>query len=142
MSDDPRIDRLDHNVHAPSLFDTRDGSIVHCACCGRIQIDFRGLTLLTTVDEFDTLCRTVAGAWEAVQEQDDARAWRLSAETDTGNVSVTLQLGELQALRRLLNGAYAMMTLRDSLTAVANGAQADTTVDAADDATYTDFFGE
>jgi len=122
MSDTSRIDRLDHNVHAPNLFETPDGSIVHCACCGRIQIAFRGLTLLITVDEFDTLCRTVAGAWEEIDDRDDAHAWRLSAETDTGDVSVTLQIDELQALRELLNGAYAMMVLRDSLRAVAAGA--------------------
>ena len=113
---------LDHNAHAPNLFGTRDGSIMHCACCDHIQIVLRDLTLLLTVEEFDVLCRTVAKAWEEIDDGEDAPTWRLSADTDTGDVSVTLCLDALRALRRLLNGAYAMMTLRDSLKAVAAGA--------------------
>ncbi len=115
-------DRHAHNAHAPNLFDTRDGSVLHCACCDRIQITFRGLMLLITVEEFDVLCRTVAKAWEEINDREDAPTWRLSADTDAGGVSVTLHLDELRALRELLNGAYAMMTLRDSLRAVAAGA--------------------
>ena len=122
VSHSPDPNRLAHNLHAPNLFDTSDGVVIHCECCGRVQVTFRGLSLLISVREFDVLCRTVAKAWEDLDEQADARTWRLSADTDAGDVSVTLHVDELRALRYLLNGAYAMMTLREGLNAVAEGA--------------------
>lgn len=132
MPHSPDPNRLAHNVHAPNLFDTSDGAVLHCDCCGRIQITFRGLSLLISVREFDVLCRTVAKAWEDLDEVDDPSTWRLSADTDAGDVSVTLHIDELRALRRLLNGAYAMMTLRDTLGAVANGAGRNVALDVFD----------
>ena len=127
VSHSPDPNRLAHNLHAPNLFDTSDGVVLYCDCCGRIQITFRGLSLLISVREFDVLCRTIAKAWEDLDDEDlgdksSARTWRLSADTDAGNISVTLRLDELRALRHLLNGAYAMMTLREGLNAVAEGA--------------------
>jgi hypothetical protein len=126
---DPAL--IDHNAHAPNLFETPDGSVLHCACCGRLQIAFRGLTLLITRDRFGTLRGTVAEAWEAMQEHASARAWRLSATTDAGDLSVTLRPDELRGLQRLLSGAAAMLTLQDRLADVANGAGRDTVANAA-----------
>lgn len=120
-------------MHAPNLFDTPDGAVVHCDCCGRIQVTFRGLSLLISVRQFDVLCRTVAKAWDDIEEDDGTRTWRLSADTDAGDVSVTLRFNELRALRHLLNGAYAMMTLRDTLDAVANGAGRNVALGVADE---------
>jgi len=134
-SSDP--DRRAHNLHAPKLFETADGSVVHCACCGRLEIEFRDCTLRLSPDEFDVLTRTVAQADEDIRADPraDARTqtWRLSAETGDGDVSVVLQADELRALDRLLKGAYAMMTLRDSLNAIAQGAGRDVRIDAAFD---------
>lgn len=124
--------RLTHNLHAPHLYRTPDGSVMHCNCCGRIQVAFRGLTLLITVKEFDGLCRTVAQVWEDIDPEEDVCSRRVSADTDAGEVSVTLQIDELRALRRLFNGAYAMMTLQYGLQAVANGAGRNTVTPSAD----------
>lgn len=133
MPHSPDSNRLAHNLHAPNLFDTPDGAVVHCDCCGRIQVTFRGLSLLISVRQFDVLCRTVAKAWEDIEEDDGTRTWRLSADTDAGDVSVTLRFNELRALRHLLNGAYAMMTLRDTLGAVASGAGRNVSLGVADE---------
>jgi hypothetical protein len=112
---------LAHNAHAPNLFETRDGSILHCACCDRLQITFRGLTLLISTDRFDALRRKLATAWDEIRRRDDACAWRLSAETDAGPITVTLDRTEVRRLQDLLDGASTMRTLRDSLAAVGAG---------------------
>lgn len=118
--------RRSHNAHAPHLFKTSNGSILHCGCCGRIQIAYRGLLLLITVDEFDTLRKTVSHAWDEIDAAKEAPAWRLSADTDTGGVSVNLRLEELRELHHLLQGAASMLALRNGLSAVTRGAATDT----------------
>lgn len=111
---------LECSVHAPSLFDTRDGRVVHCSCCGRIQIDFRGMSFLIDRDEFETLLGTVVRVLDELEGQDDA-TWRVSAATDAGDVSVVLNVEELQALYELLAGVQAMGTLRERLSAIERG---------------------
>jgi hypothetical protein len=108
------------SVHEPNLYETRDGHVFRCACCGRIQIEFRGLTLLIDTDEFEALLGTLA---EVLDEIDDesSDSWRLAAPTDAGEVSVRLDIDELQALYELLAGAQAMRTLEERLGAVAAG---------------------
>lgn len=108
------------SLHEPYLFDTRDGQVLRCACCGRIQIEFRGLTLLVDTDEFETLLGTLVEVLDKVRD-DNPGSWRLAAPTDAGEVSVRLELGELRALHKLLDGAQAMHRLEAELGAVAVG---------------------
>jgi hypothetical protein len=108
------------SLHEPYLFDTRDGRVLRCACCGRIQIEFRGLSLLIDTDKFETLLRTLDRILEKV-EGDESGSWRLSAPTDAGEVSVRLTLDQLRALYKLLDGAQAMRKLEADLGAVAVG---------------------
>jgi len=111
---------LDCSLHAPSLYDTHDGRVLRCACCGRIQIEFRRHTLLIDAEEFQTLLRSVVDVIEQM-ESSDADSWRLAAPTDAGEVSIALGQRELQALYELLAGAQAMRTLGDRLQAVGQG---------------------
>jgi hypothetical protein len=115
---DPSI--LDCSLHDPHLYDTRDGRILRCECCGRIQIEFRGLALLIDAEEFETLLGTVVEVLDGVEET-DAGPWRLAAPTDAGEVSASFDAQELQALYELLAGAQAMRTLNERLTAVTEG---------------------
>lgn len=108
------------SLHEPYLFETRDGRVLRCACCGRIQIEFRGLTLLVDTDEFETLLGTLDEVLDRV-EDDNSGSWRLAAPTDAGEVSVRLEHGELRALHKLLDGAQAMRRLETELGAVAVG---------------------
>ncbi len=108
------------SVHEPNLYDTRDGHVFRCACCGRIQIEFRGLTLLIDTEEFETLLGTLA---EVLDEIDEAASdsWRLAAPTDAGEVSIRLGVDELQALYELLAGAQAMRAMEERIGSVAMG---------------------
>ena len=127
---------LDCSLHDPHLYDTRDGRILRCACCGRIQIDFRGLALLIDAEEFETLLGTVVEVLDRV-EDGDAGPWRLAAPTDAGKVSASLDVQELQALYELLAGAQsettsslpigaqAMRTLEERVGHVAAGRRRD-----------------
>lgn len=115
-----RPSSLDCSLHAPTLYDTRNGRILRCACCGRIQIEFRGLTLLIDADEFETLLGTVVEVLDDIEGGADG-GWHLAAPTDAGEVSATLDADALRALYELLAGAQAMRTLDDRLTAVVEG---------------------
>jgi hypothetical protein len=108
------------SLHVPYLFETRDGRVLRCACCGRIQIEFRGLTLLVDIEEFETLLGTLDEVLDKV-EDDNSGSWRLAAPTDAGEVSVRLTLDQLRALQTLLDGAHAMRKLEAELGAVAVG---------------------
>jgi hypothetical protein len=113
-------DTLDCSLHTPYLYDTRAGRVLRCTCCGRIQIEFRGLALLVDAEEFETLLSTVVEVLDRIEE-DDAGPWRLAAPTDAGEVSASLDAQELQTLYELLTGAQAMRTLNERLTAVVEG---------------------
>jgi len=108
------------SVHEPHLYDTRDGHVFRCACCGRIQIEFRGLTLLIDTDEFETLLSTLAEVLDEI-DADASDSWRLAAPTAAGEVSIQLTVDELQALYDLLAGAQAMRALEAEIGAVAVG---------------------
>jgi len=108
------------SVHEPHLYDTRNGHVFRCACCGRIQIEFRGLTLLIDTDEFETLIGTLAEVLDEL-DVDASGTWRLSAPTDVGEVSIQLTLDQLQALYNLLAGAQAMRGLEERIGAVVEG---------------------
>lgn len=108
------------SLHDPHLYDSRDGRVLRCACCGRIQIEFRGLTLLIDTEEFETLLGTLA---EVLDEIDDesSDSWRLAAPTDAGEVTIRLSVDQLRALYDLLAGAQAMRLLEERVGAVAMG---------------------
>ncbi len=111
---------LNSSLHEPHLYDTRNGHVFRCACCGRIQIEFRGLTLLIDTDEFETLLGTLAEVLDEI-DGDTSDAWRLSTPTDAGEVSVQLTRDQLRALYELLAGAQTMYTLEERIGAVATG---------------------
>jgi hypothetical protein len=111
---------LDCSLHAPSLYDTRSGRVLRCTCCGRIQIEFAGLTLLIDADQFETLLGTVV---QVLGGMDEGETWTLAAPTDAGDVSAVFRTEELEALYELLAGAQAMRTLGERLEAVASGAR-------------------
>jgi hypothetical protein len=112
-----RSTSLDCSLHEPHLYDTRNGRVLRCACCGRIQIEFRHHTLLIDAEEFETLLGAVVEEMETI----DANSWRLSAPTDAGTVSATFDAEELRVLHELLAGAQAMRTLGGRLQAVGQG---------------------
>lgn len=114
-----------YNLHRPNLFETRYGSILRCTCCDRIQIVFRGHSLLVDENEFETLVRTLDRAWTQVREEEGQSQWRLQAGTDAGDVSILLPEPSLKALHELLQGAWAMYRLRNRIEAVASGAATD-----------------
>lgn len=111
---------LTSSLHEPNLYDTHDGHVFRCACCGRIQIEFRGLTLLIDAEEFETLLGTLVEVLDEI-EGDESDSWRLSAPTDAGEVSVRLTVDQLRPLYELLAGAQAMRMLEERIGAVAVG---------------------
>lgn len=111
---------LESSLHDSNLYDTRDGRVLRCACCGRVRIEFRDLSLLIDAAEFETLLGTVVRVLDELEGREDA-TWQLAATTYAGEVSVPLTVDELQALYELLAGAQAMRTLGERLDAVANG---------------------
>jgi hypothetical protein len=44
-----------YNAHAPYLFTTDYGRVLHCACCGRVQIEFDDLLLLLNGSDVEQL---------------------------------------------------------------------------------------
>ena len=105
-----------HNLHGPDLYRTRHGSVLQCACCDRMEVQFGDFSLRMDVEQFDVLCRTVAGALESMQEK-EADTWQFTA----GDLSKHLSRAELRHLYHLLAGAESMRVLRESLHAVADG---------------------
>ena len=113
---------LECSLHEPYLYGTRDGRVLRCNCCGRVQIEFRRHTLLVDAEEFETLLASVVEVIEQMEEG-ESDSWRLAAPTDAGEVTVVLGRIELQALYELLAGAQAMRTLGRRLQAVEKGHQ-------------------
>lgn len=114
---------LDCSLHEPALYETRDGRVLRCACCERVQIEFRDHTLLVDAAEFETLLGTVVEVLDEVEGDDGRDGWRLTAPTDAGReVSVAFGHDALRALYELLAGAQAMRTLGERVGAVAAGA--------------------
>ncbi len=111
---------LRSSLHGSNLYDTRDGRVFRCECCGRIQVEFRGLSLLIDAQEFEALFGTLVQGLEE-RGGDEGNTWQLTAPTDAGEVSVSLTVDELQALYELCAGAQAMRTLGERLSALANG---------------------
>jgi len=111
---------LSSSLHSPNLYDSRDGRVLRCDCCGRIQIEFRGLALLIDAAAFENLLGTVIEVLNSLEGNEDA-SWRLSAPTDAGPVSATLNVEALRTLYDLLAGAQAMRTLHDQVEARAEG---------------------
>jgi hypothetical protein len=111
---------LESSLHEPYLYGTRDGRVLRCDCCGRIQIEFRRHTLLIDAEEFETLLASVVEVIEQMEEG-ASDSWRLAAPTDAGDVTVVLGQEALQALYELLAGAQAMRTLDSRLQAVEQG---------------------
>jgi len=111
---------LECSLHEPYLYETHNGRVLRCDCCGRVQIEFRRHTLLVDAEEFATLLASVVEVIEQMEEG-ETDSWRLSAPTDAGDVTVVLGQGELQALYELLAGAQAMRTLGSRLQAVEQG---------------------
>lgn len=71
------------------LFDTQHGRVTHCACCGQLEIRFRGERLRLSQADFRAMAQTVERAWQDLQSaaQPSGR-WRLTAYTGTGETSV------------------------------------------------------
>ena len=81
-----------------------------------MEVQFGDFSLRMDVEQFDVLCRTVAGALESMQEK-EADTWQFTA----GDLSMHLDRAELRHLYHLLAGAESMRVLRESLRAVADG---------------------
>lgn len=111
---------MHHNAHDPHLFRTAQGHVLRCACCGRVQIVFCEYTLLVDEKDFRIIRKTVARAWEELEDGTGGEV-RLLAATDAGEVSTTLRPQEIAALHRLLNGAQAMLTLEQRLRDIEAG---------------------
>jgi hypothetical protein len=108
-----------HNLHGPDLYRTPHGTVLQCACCDRLEVQFGRFSVRMGVDAFDDLCRTVARAREEMQDPDraDRDAWELSG----GSKTIRLSREDIRHLYTLLAGAEAMRVLRESLHAVAEG---------------------
>lgn len=108
------------SIHDPHLYETRDSHIFRCACCGRIQIEFRRRTLLMKPEEFESLFETLSGMFDGIEET-GSEEWVLSVPTDVGEGVVQLKGDEIQELYDLLAGAQAMRSLEERIGAVAVG---------------------
>jgi len=74
-----------YNLHAPTLFETRYGTLVRCECCTRIQITFRDHVLLVDEAEFELLVQTVQRALTQLRQADGQSEWTLQAQVDNGS---------------------------------------------------------
>ncbi len=98
------------------LFQTSNGTVLHCSCCGQLEITFLGGRIRLAPADFATVAQTVAHTWRQIQEADaSAERWHLTADTDDGPVRVTFSPREIAALHELLHGASVMMELDDLL---------------------------
>lgn len=107
------------NAEARPLFETPDGTVRHCACCGRVQITFQEEVLLLDVPTFQDLARTVKRAAAQV-EATDTGWWQLAARADAGERHVLVCAEEFLAFRDLISGAAAMLELHHLLADVLN----------------------
>lgn len=122
MSESKRTPLVRHNLHAPYLFKTANGRILHCACCGRVQVEFGDALFLMTTDTFGDLCDTVR---ETLEDAPPSGTWQLRVDGDAARHTVSLNRNQLRALDALLDGAYAMYVLRKQVRAVARGTNRD-----------------
>lgn len=106
---------MTHNAHAPHLFETPRGSVLHCACCGRVQVQFADVTLLMDADYLRALERKLGEATAQLDAAPTRQWFRLSINADAGARAVPLRAGEALELRRLASGARAMLQLKERL---------------------------
>lgn len=105
------------------LFETDRGCVLHCDCCGGLQLHFGNAILGLSAPDFDPLRETIraleqdAGEW--------SRAVVLPGRTRTGRERATIFVGEtgvgfafdadeLTELHRLLEGARLFLELQGS----------------------------
>jgi len=98
-------------LDGPYLFQTPQGYVLRCACCGRFEIGLGRLLLQLAPDQFFDLCRRIANVpWEA-WEPDSLCLLSLTGRAEAAEVRYAFSRTELMALRELLEGAQAMLEL-------------------------------
>lgn len=103
-----------HNLHAPYLFETPRGSVLRCACCGRLEVRFAEVFLRGSRSHFRKLQRAVEAT--CASHKHEIVAWTLTlTHRGTGQVVAQLPAEKALELDRLLGGAQTMLELNDRL---------------------------
>lgn len=98
------------------LFQTSNGTVIHCSCCGQLEITFLGGRIRLDPSDFETVAETVDRTWRRIQASDtESERWQLAAQTENGPMQVEFAPREIEALHELLQGAAVMMELDDML---------------------------
>ena len=105
------------------LFETDHGCVLHCDCCGGLQLHFGNAILGLSASDFDPLRQTIAALEQdasrvvAARRSRGRRARRRERATiyvgDTG-IGFAFDAGELVELHRLLEGARLFLDLQGS----------------------------
>ncbi len=98
------------------LFETDQGSVLRCTCCGRFEVRFNNL--LVQVDEACLGRLSAAAAHLAARPPSVPCALRLTPDGCTQPVHVLLQRHEWADLAGLLEGACVMTELENILADV------------------------
>ncbi len=95
----------------PYLFQTPQGYVLRCACCGRFEIGFGRLLLQLPPAQFAFLCQRVKTLAAEAWETDRLCLMSLVGRTEGSRVYYAFSRAELMELRTLLEGAQAMLAL-------------------------------
>jgi hypothetical protein len=102
-----------------SLFSTPHGSALRCACCGRVEVTFRGVPFILTPDDLPAIQSVLRRVVETDADPDDV--WEMQARSKSGPITVHYRYGDLLELADLIHGTSAMLELEQILEEVEAG---------------------
>jgi len=99
-----------------SLFSTPHGSALRCACCGRIEITFRGVPFILKADDLPAIQSVLRRVVETDADADDV--WEMQAHTGTRPITVHYRYGDLVELADLIHGTSVMLELEEMIDGI------------------------
>ncbi|MDQ7039755.1 MAG: hypothetical protein Q9M35_02340 [Rhodothermus sp.] len=95
----------------PYLFQTEQGYVLRCTCCGRFEVALGRLLLQLSPERFQALCKRVRSVPLDAWKPDHLCVLSLTGRLETIDVRYACTRAELIALRKLLHGAQARLEL-------------------------------
>ncbi len=99
------------STNNPYLFQTEQGYVLRCICCGRFEVALGRLVLHLSPERFQALCERVRSVPLDAWEPGSLCVLSLTGRLETVDVRYACTRTELIALRKLLNGAQAKLKL-------------------------------
>jgi len=105
------------DVDGPYLYATKQGYVLRCACCGRLEVCFRNLLLSANEEQFCSLQEIVSRMCQVSGAHPCPHLWNVACVSGAGSSKALLDAGDIREMDELLKGASAIIELEAMLDA-------------------------